>query len=108
MRLVLCLSFLLVGCGSAEAPDATSPPPIPQASGEAGQQTQSAAAAQGAADPASVELEPGGTTFEPPVQPEQIPEGAWYCDMGTVHYARPDEGDGSCPVCGMKLVQRGS
>lgn len=47
-----------------------------------------------------------GSTFDPPVAAERIPEGAWYCDMGTVHYARPDKGDGTCPVCGMNLSQK--
>ena len=31
----------------------------------------------------------GGKEFKPPVKPEQLPAGVWYCDMGTVHYARP-------------------
>lgn len=53
-----------------------------------------------------VEVAPEGTEFEPPVQVAQIPEGAWYCDMGTVHYARLDEGDGKCAVCGMDLTHK--
>ena len=60
---------------------------------------------------AVIDLEPvqvaaEGTVFDVPVQPEQIPDGAWYCDMGTVHYAQLDEGDGTCPTCGMKLVHK--
>lgn len=51
-----------------------------------------------------VELAAGGQAFDPAIQPEQLPEGAWYCDMGTVHWAamaKPD--DGKCPECGMAL-----
>ncbi len=49
-----------------------------------------------------------GKVFDPPVKAEVIPEGAWFCDMGTVHYARPDKGDGRCPVCGMFLREKGA
>lgn len=57
----------------------------------------------GAEDP--VEVAAAGTKFDPPVSKGQIPEGAWYCDMGSVHYARRDKGDGKCALCGMKLKQ---
>jgi hypothetical protein len=53
-----------------------------------------------------VEVSAEGTEFEPPVQVAQLPDGVWYCDMGTVHYARAEAGDGTCPKCGMKLVQK--
>lgn len=49
-----------------------------------------------------------GKVFKPPVQKSQIPDGAWYCDMGTVEYARMDKGDGKCPECGMMLKQMGA
>lgn len=72
--------------------------------------------AQPAADPVAVNVAPEplpiievsaeGTELDPAVQVEQIPDGAWYCDMGTVHYARAEQGDGSCPICGMDLVQK--
>ena len=48
-----------------------------------------------------------GKTFKPPVAKDKIPEGAYYCDMGTVHYARMDKGDGKCPLCKMALVKKG-
>jgi hypothetical protein len=63
------------------------------------------AVAQG---PAMVDVSAEGTQFDPPVTPEQIPPGAWYCPMDTVHYASLQQGDGSCPVCGMTLLQRGA
>ena len=53
-----------------------------------------------------VEVTAEGTVFEVPVQIEQIPEGAWFCDMGTAHYAQLEEGEGTCPTCGMKLVHK--
>lgn len=53
-----------------------------------------------------VEVSAEGTGFEPPVQVSQLPDGVWYCDMGTVHYARAEAGDGTCPKCAMKLVQK--
>lgn len=50
-----------------------------------------------------VEVSKEGTKFDPPVKVEQIPPGAHYCDMGTVHYARMERGDGKCTECGMML-----
>ncbi len=58
-------------------------------------------------EPAPVEVSVDGSTFDPPVEASRIPSGAWICDMGTVHYAQTETGDGSCPVCGMRLTQRG-
>ncbi len=49
-----------------------------------------------------------GAKLEPPVVAARIPEGAWYCDMGKVHYARSEKGDGTCPLCKMQLTQKGS
>lgn len=63
-------------------------------------------AAEGAPALEMVELTAEGTEFDPPIQAEQLPDGAWYCDMGTVHYARTDQGDGKCALCGMNLVQQ--
>ena len=51
-------------------------------------------------------LTPGGQRFEPPVKPESLPSGSYYCDMGTVHYARSEEGDNTCPICKMKLTHK--
>ena len=50
-----------------------------------------------------VEIAPEGTRFDPAVEKSQIPDGAWICDMGTVHYAAHEAG--SCPICGMHLTQ---
>ena len=55
---------------------------------------------------AEVEVPAEGRTFDPPVAIAQIPPGAWYCDMGTAHYARQNQGDGVCPVCSMALKKK--
>ena len=47
-----------------------------------------------------------GVRFDPPVAKAQIPKGAWYCDMGTVHYAQSGEGDATCPMCKMTLKHK--
>lgn len=47
-----------------------------------------------------------GKRFDPPVDIEEIPPGAWMCDMGTVHYASGEKNDGTCPICGMALLQK--
>lgn len=56
--------------------------------------------------PQPVTLSAPGNKFDPPVRPSQIPANAWYCDMGTVHYASMDKGDGKCPICHMGLKQK--
>lgn len=53
----------------------------------------------------TVEVSADGTKFEPPIEKDKLPADVWYCDMGTVHYASTQKGDGKCPLCGMKLVQ---
>jgi hypothetical protein len=47
-----------------------------------------------------------GRSFDPPIDPDQLPAGVWYCDMGKVHWAQPKEGDRQCPICKMELKQR--
>ena len=50
-----------------------------------------------------------GTKFDPPVTTAQIPDGAWMCDMGSVHFAASEKGaEGTCPICGMPLSQKGA
>jgi hypothetical protein len=57
------------------------------------------------AEDSTVEVDKDGTKFDPKVDKSKLPDGAWYCDMGGVHYARMEKGDGKCEVCGMKLQQ---
>jgi|AntDeeMinimDraft_4_1070355.scaffolds.fasta_scaffold35972_1 hypothetical protein len=59
------------------------------------------------AEDSTVEVEKDGTKFDPKVDKSKLPDGAWYCDMGGVHYARMEEGDGKCELCGMKLKKKG-
>jgi hypothetical protein len=55
-----------------------------------------------------VALSKDGTELDPAVPKARIPDGSWMCDMGTVHYARTEKGDGVCPLCGMPLTQKGA
>lgn len=59
------------------------------------------------AEDSTVDVARDGTKFDPKVDKSKLPDGAWYCDMGGVHYARMDEGDGKCELCGMKLKKKG-
>lgn len=52
-----------------------------------------------------VDVPKEGKKFEPPISPARLPDGVWYCDMGTVEYARAERGDGRCPICRMRLKQ---
>lgn len=61
------------------------------------------AASAGPTNPASSAMAMG-TKHDPPITPDKVPAGHWYCDMGgSVHYSRATEGDGKCPLCSMKL-----
>ncbi|MGM0578857.1 MAG: hypothetical protein ACQEXJ_24250 [Myxococcota bacterium] len=52
----------------------------------------------------TVEVAEAGTKFDPPIPSEKLPEGVWYCDMGTVHWAGQDKPEeGRCPLCKMKV-----
>ena len=77
---------------------------------EIAQQKVSQALAAGGDAPAApapkVQVAAGGSRFDPPVRVDQLPTGVWYCDMGTVHYASTEAGEGRCPVCGMALTHR--
>lgn len=66
----------------------------------------SATAQESGAEESTVEVDDDGTEFDPKVDKSKLPEGAWYCDMKGVHYARMDKGDGKCELCGMKLDQK--
>lgn len=48
-----------------------------------------------------------GTKHDPPITPDKVPAGHWYCDMGgSVHYSQAEEGDGKCAVCKMQLLHK--
>ncbi len=63
------------------------------------------AVAEVAAGTGPMTLSDQGVRFDPPVAENRIPDGAFYCDMGTVHFAALQRNDGRCPVCGMELKQ---
>jgi hypothetical protein len=87
------------GCDEkkAETPEATPEAPVVATDGEAKPDEVKGA------DTITVTAE--GAKIDPAVAKSMIPAGAYYCDMGTVHYARMDKGDGKCPECGMMLTQ---
>lgn len=75
--------------------------------------TKSKAAAKRAAVPMATKgsdgawsIAPTGSKFEPPIQIAAVPDQAWYCDMGTVHYAQSQAGDKTCKLCKMKLKHK--
>ncbi|MFB6262488.1 MAG: efflux RND transporter periplasmic adaptor subunit [Bradymonadaceae bacterium] len=55
-------------------------------------------------DLSASDIPEGGKKFSPPVTDESVPSGTWYCSMG--HWIQPKKGDGTCPVCGMKLQHK--
>ena len=105
-RLAVVLVFAVVavvGCGEAD------PSKRPEAmAAEKVQQALDAGKMDGETSTEMVKVLPAGSDFEPPVQISQIPAGAWYCDMGTVHYARLIKGDGVCSRCGIALTRQGN
>ncbi|MGM0556339.1 MAG: hypothetical protein ACQEVA_08155 [Myxococcota bacterium] len=116
MIVCLALSVAVVGCeknasGDAKDDEAKAEAPSEEADDEAAEADEEAAAegeeeAEEEAPAEKVEVAKGGTEFDPAVEPEQLPDGAYYCDMGTVHWASTEKPeDGKCPLCGMKLKQ---
>jgi hypothetical protein len=93
------VALLLGGCAKDEEPQ----PTPEQIAYQKVQQAMEAGAADEVPASSRVEVSREGTTFDPPVEIGQLPGGVWYCDMGTVHYARRDLGDGKCAVCNMTL-----
>lgn len=89
------------GCGEAEKA-----PRPEQIAAEKVQQALEAGQIDDAEALDKVTVAVGGSDFDPPVLISQIPAGAWYCDMGTVHYAQQTRGDGVCRECGMPLTKK--
>lgn len=84
----LALLVATVGCKSEEKSEAAAKPEA------------------AAPSTATIALTAEGSELKPPVTPDKIPAGGWYCDMGTVHYARAEKGDGKCPLCHMDLKEK--
>ena len=85
----MLMAFFAMACDSK--------PPAPPA------ETPKAEAPKAGGDMA---LTAEGKKYDPPIKPDALPDGAWYCDMGTVHYARSEKGDNTCPICKMKLTEK--
>jgi hypothetical protein len=105
MRTTLILVALACMVLPACKPEQRGPTPE-EIAAEKVSQALRAGSGEGGAPAPQVAVAAEGSRFDPPVRVEQLPAGVWYCDLGTVHYARPDEGDGRCPVCGMTLSHR--
>lgn len=123
--LLLSAALLLIACdsGSAGAPSESPESPeteeqaVEAAAAEAEEGNEAATGHEhgdghhehhqpsGDGEAELVEVAAAGSRFDPAVEKAQIPPGSWICDMGTVHYARPDAGDGKCPICNMNLVE---
>ncbi len=98
--------FMFTACEQKPA-DTVEPTPVPVTAAQvAPEEAKPEPAAPAEAPLAMVAVTAEGTTFDPAVKPEQIPAGAWYCDMGTVEFARLEKGDGKCPTCGMMLKEK--
>ena len=107
ISLLLVLTAGALGCEKApEEPAAEVPAEVTAEPAQAPAEPPTAepTAAPQAAAPVTVTEE--GSKFDPAVAVAQLPAGAWYCDMGTVHWAAMKApADGNCPLCGMKLKQ---
>lgn len=86
--LLLCVALLLIA--------------VPAAACDSGDSGKTDTATVTKPAPAKI----GAVTHDPPISKEEVPDGAWYCDMGTVHYHRGEKGDGKCPVCSMDLKHK--
>jgi hypothetical protein len=106
--LILSLSLSLSACSKRE-PAPSQSAPAAEATKEASGEHDHSASHSASAKPqeqGKVTLSAEGVSFKPPIKAEALPSGAYYCDMGTVHYARSEQGDGVCPVCKMKLSHK--
>jgi hypothetical protein len=100
LRCVRFASIAIVGAFSLMSCSKT------QSQGEKVASVGNASAPNAAVKLAQVEVPAEGKKFDPPVQVGQLPVGAWYCDMGTVHWAQMNEGNHTCPFCKMDLKQK--
>lgn len=82
------------------------PTPSPPIEAPIAQATPDPPAAPQQTEQKVVTVEAKGSSFDPPVQITQLPDGVWYCDMGTSHYARTEKGDGKCERCKMDLKHK--
>ena len=83
---VLALVLAVAACGNTQKQEET-PAPV----------AEQAAPVEA---PATVEVAPEGTTFDPPVAVDQLPDGAWYCTdaNGMVTWAATELAEGQlCP-----------
>ncbi|GEM_PF-6354593 len=83
---VLALVLAVGACNNAKKEEAPAAPAAEQAAP--------------AEAPATIEVSAEGTTFDPPVAVDQLPDGAWYCvdENGMVTWAATEKAEGQlCP-----------
>lgn len=99
--LILLLAFVITGSACENGPETNE-----ANAAEATKPAEGTDAVKPAEDTKTITVSAEGAKIDPPVEVSQIPAGAWYCDMGTVHFARMDKGDSKCPLCHMMLKQK--
>ena len=117
---IVCLALALVAFGcekkaeeqandeaEAEAPaDEEKAEETDEAAGDEEAEAKKEDKAEEAKKLAKVEVPKEGKKFDPAIQAEQLPAKAFYCDMGTVHWAGMQKPEGGkCPECNMALKQ---
>jgi cytoskeletal protein RodZ len=111
ITIITLVCIALIGCESKKT-DATDTSTNETAAAATTEKTNETAAATTTAEKVSkgnfIEVTREGAKIDPPVAVDKIPDGAYYCDMGTVHYARMEKGDSKCALCGMMLKHKGS
>ena len=97
---VAALLIALAGCDNQKAEAAaggTAPSAEPPAKEQPAPTEESNSPAEDPKMPAD------GMKHDPPIALDKVPDGHWYCDMGTAHYTQKTKGDGKCPLCSMDL-----
>jgi hypothetical protein len=108
------LHVVVVDSGTVDAPglldtNVDGPAVIDVGRGDAGSAVEVGIDSLGVIDGSGLSLliPEAGERFSPALpSANSLPSGVWYCDMGTVHWAQGEKGAGTCPICGMNLVQR--
>lgn len=100
--IIVALTTVALACPGGGPPSTHNPNPTAMTSPDHG---HSPAEHKDHKAAGKVHVADDGTKFDPPVSKDRIPDEAWACVMGKVHYASMKKGNGKCPLCGMKLVQ---
>ena len=105
LALVVCTMMCVTGTACDDKPKAKPTAADLQAAQAAHEEKNTSIPTATKAADGSWNIRPDGSRFEPPIKPADLPQGVWYCDMGTVHYAQSEAGDQTCKLCKMKLKE---